>query len=74
MGIFSKKKEVAIKDFDDLKSKVNNLELELDKLRSHQISLRGLVNRKLSGLKDEELDEELDPEQRKINKVLLPEK
>ena len=31
----------------DLKTKISNLELEIEKFRSQLISLRGLVNRKL---------------------------
>ena len=36
------------KDFLELQSRVSNSELELEKLKSQIISLRGLVNKKLS--------------------------
>jgi hypothetical protein len=73
MGLFSKKETpgVSEREFLDLKSRVNNLELELDKVRSHIMSVRGRLNRKKY---QEEEEEEESPEQRRINKVLLPEK
>lgn len=42
------------KDLEDLKTKVFSFELELEKLKSHIISLRGLVNRKIEspGIKE----------------------
>ncbi len=74
MGIFSKKEAPAVteREFLDLKSRVANLEMDLAKLQGHIVSLRGRLNRN----RNQELDslEDLDPEQQKINKVLLPEK
>lgn len=36
----------TLMDFDLLKNRVANLELEIEKLRTHINSLRGLINRK----------------------------
>lgn len=50
MGFFEKKIDFSLLndgDFIVVQTRVRNLELELDKLRSQIISLRGFVNRNL---------------------------
>lgn len=42
---------------EDLKKRLLELELEQARMKSHQISLRGLVNKKLGGVEKEELGE-----------------
>lgn len=57
MGLFGSKKFELLKDGDFIliQTKVKDLEMELEKFRTQLISLRGLVNRKLS--KDSEIPE-----------------
>jgi len=50
MGFFEKQKKISLLndgDFIVIQTKVRNLELEIEKMRSHLISLRGFVNRNL---------------------------
>lgn len=70
MSIFSHRQEVTKQEFRDLQQKIASFELEMEKIRTHIISLRGLVNKKLgypSEIKSEKEDNYL-------NSVLLPEK
>jgi hypothetical protein len=63
--MFGKKKTIELieQKFEELKksipdfSKINNFEMDLQKIQSHIVSLRGLVNRKLEfpNAKDEDL-------------------
>lgn len=56
--MFWEKSRVAeslfVTEVANLKSKITNLELEIEKLKSHVMSLRGLVNRKMGGGFEEE--------------------
>jgi len=49
MGLFGSEKKNLLQDGDFIliQTRVGNLEMELEKLKSQIISLRGLVNRKL---------------------------
>ena len=55
MGFFNKKKKIiyepeSIQEIEKILAKrLDNLELEIEKIKSHIISLRGFVNRRLSG-------------------------
>lgn len=44
-------------DIIDMKKRIMDSELEIEKMKSHIISLRGLMNRKLGETKSEDLKE-----------------
>lgn len=47
---FKKKKKVEVVDeIDPNKKRFDELELEIEKIKSHIISLRGFVNRRMAG-------------------------
>ena len=48
MGLFGSKNLLQDGDFILIQTRVSNLELEIEKLKSQILSLRGLVNKKLS--------------------------
>ena len=58
MGLFGSKEKNLLQDGDFIliQSRVSNLELELEKLKTHLTSLRGLVNRRLEKDIPEEKD------------------
>jgi len=57
--MFGKKNLLQDGDFIVIQTRVGNLELEIEKMKTQLISLRGLVNRKLSGEIKEEISEDL---------------
>ena len=46
---FKKRKKLLEENKDENRKRIDDLELEIEKIKSHIISLRGFVNRRMSG-------------------------
>jgi hypothetical protein len=66
---FNQNRHIA-EEFYEIRKKISNVELELEKMKSHIISVRGLVNRSRKN-KEEEMTEESPEEESPEEKVLL---
>lgn len=55
------------KIIEDQRKRTLDLEMEFERLKSHQTSLRGLVNKKLKYPEEEEKDEPKEKEEKFIN-------
>lgn len=53
-------------DDSELKKKISSLELEVEKIKGHMISLRGFVNRKMQDSFDDEEEEKPDNPQDRV--------
>lgn len=57
-------------DDTELKRKISNIELDIEKLKGHVNSVRGLVNRqRAKGLDDEEEEEQENPQDKVLTKT-----
>ena len=71
---FSQKDYARKKELEEVKSELSSIKLDFERIKTHITSLRGLVNRKLGGDREEQDFEEPERKQKSsYSGVLLPE-
>ena len=61
-------KESKVYDDTEIKRKISDLELEIEKMKSNYLSLRGFINRKIGGKVEIEEEKPEDP----FKNMLIP--